>query len=64
MTLPMLVMLSDSELSRMSSIYTGGLACKMRFMSVCMGCKVCQRDKGIQRQPAGKLVPLPLPDEA
>ena len=25
------------------------------------GCEVCQRNKGSQRQPAGKLVPLPLP---
>ena len=26
------------------------------------GCKVCQQDKHLQRQPAGKLVPLPLPE--
>lgn len=28
------------------------------------GCEVCQRNKGSQRQPAGKLVPLPLPSGA
>lgn len=28
------------------------------------GCEVCQRNKGSQRQPAGKLVPLPLPEGA
>ena len=26
------------------------------------GCKVCQQDKHLQRQPAGKLVPLPVPE--
>ena len=26
------------------------------------GCKVCQQDQHLQRQPAGKLVPLPLPE--
>ena len=28
------------------------------------GCGVCQRNKGLQRQPAGKLMPLPVPIEA
>jgi len=28
------------------------------------GCDVCQRNKNLQRQPAGKLVPLPIPTEA
>ena len=28
------------------------------------GCDVCQRKKNLQRQPAGKLVPLPIPTEA
>ena len=26
------------------------------------GCKVCQQDKHIQKQPAGKLIPLPVPE--
>ena len=26
------------------------------------GCKVCQQDKHLQRQLAGKLVPLPVPE--
>ena len=26
------------------------------------GCKVCQQDKHLQRQPAGKLVPLRVPE--
>ena len=28
------------------------------------GCEVCHRNKGSQRQPVGKLVPLPLPSSA
>ena len=28
------------------------------------GCDVCQRNKNLQRQPAGKLMPLPIPTEA
>ena len=28
------------------------------------GCDVCQRNKGLQRQPAGKLMRLPIPTEA
>ena len=28
------------------------------------GCAVCQRNKGLQRQPAGEQMPLPVPIEA
>ena len=28
------------------------------------GCKVCQQDKHLQRQPAGMLVPLPVPESS
>ena len=30
------------------------------FAKYVKGCKKCQRNKGLQRQPAGKLRPLPL----
>jgi len=28
------------------------------------GCQICQQDKHLQRNPAGKLMPLPIPSHA